>query len=484
MKRIPLIASALFLLGVGTARAQISNLYSWTGSNTAGPCGTLTISGNVMYGMTSGGGTHNDGNIFSINKDGSNYKDLYDFADTGSHPFNASGYEPYGNLTIVGNRFYGLTYAGGSNGYGQIFSVNMDGTGFKDLWDFADTGTTPHNSNGETPYGSFTLVGSKLYAYTYGGGAYGYGQIFSIDTLTKKFTDVYDYGTATNDPEEPYLGAFAVSASGTTLYGASYVGGLYGRGEVYSIHVDGTHLKDLHDFNTSDGEYPYSSVVLSGSKLFGMCYEGTGWGYGNIFTVDTTGNNFKSLLNFTYANGEYPQGDITVFGTKLYGMVYEGGIFNNGGVFSIDSNGNNYSDLADFNGITGANPLGSLSLVGGDTLYGMTEYGGNQNDGNIFRLVDSNINLGVNAVTMAGGTINVYPNPSNGQFTLRSSVGSGQCSVEVYNMLGEKVYSNYQITKLSNYQIDLSSQPNGVYLYKVISDSGNLAGQGKLVIQK
>jgi hypothetical protein len=56
--------------------------------------------------------------------------------------------------------------------------------------------------------------------------------------------------------------------------------------------------------------------------------------------------------------------------------------------------------------------------------------------------------------------------------------------VEVYNVLGEKVYSNYQITKSSNYQIDLSSQPNGVYLYRVIAEDGNLAGEGKLVIER
>ena len=73
---------------------------------------------------------------------------------------------------------------------------------------------------------------------------------------------------------------------------------------------------------------------------------------------------------------------------------------------------------------------------------------------------------------------------------MECSICSGQSSVvEVYNMLGEKVYSHYKITnpdnyRESNYQIDLSSQPNGVYLYRVITETGDLVGEGKLIIQK
>jgi hypothetical protein len=32
--------------------------------------------------------------------------------------------------------------------------------------------------------------------------------------------------------------------------------------------------------------------------------------------------------------------------------------------------------------------------------------------------------------------------------------------------------------------IDLSSQPNGVYFYRVLYEDGGLIGEGKLIIQK
>ncbi len=82
--------------------------------------------------------------------------------------------------------------------------------------------------------------------------------------------------------------------------------------------------------------------------------------------------------------------------------------------------------------------------------------------------------------------LSVYPNPSNGNFTIQSSVASGSASggsVEVYNVLGEKVYSQI-IVHSSSFIVDISNQPNGIYLYRVIANSGNVLGEGKMVIQK
>ena len=56
--------------------------------------------------------------------------DMVDFDGT-------NGQYPYGDLTLSGNILYGMTYSGGNDGYGNVFSVHTNGGNFMDLADFA-----------------------------------------------------------------------------------------------------------------------------------------------------------------------------------------------------------------------------------------------------------------------------------------------------------------------------------------------------------
>ncbi len=98
---------------------------------------------------------------------------------------------------------------------------------------------------------------------------------------------------------------------------------------------------------------------------------------------------------------------------------------------------------------------------------------------------------GTNALAGNNGGVNVFPNPNNGVFTIQSSEFSGQCSVEIYNVLGEKVYSDIVHSSRPNgssgrvsFIVDISSKPNGIYFYRVLKNDGNLLGEGKIVIEK
>ncbi len=77
----------------------------------------------------------------------------------------------------------------------------------------------------------------------------------------------------------------------------------------------------------------------------------------------------------------------------------------------------------------------------------------------------------------------VFPNPNNGNFSIQSSVASHQSTVEIYNVFGQQVHPQSNLQN-STFNINLSSQPNGIYLYRVLSENGELVGQGKLIIQK
>jgi len=78
-------------------------------------------------------------------------------------------------------------------------------------------------------------------------------------------------------------------------------------------------------------------------------------------------------------------------------------------------------------------------------------------------------------------SITLFPNPNNGSFTIQSSVASGQSSVEIYNSLGQMIYNSNIAHSTS--QIRLNNPSTGVYLYRIISENGNLLGTGKFVVE-
>jgi hypothetical protein len=62
-------------------------------------------------------------------------------------------------------------------------------------------------------------------------------------------------------------------------------------------------------------------------------------------------------------------------------------------------------------------------------------------------------------------TINIYPNPSQGKFNINCYFDFK--TLEVQTILGEKIF-HFNYNKFgTNYEIDLSGYPKGVYLVKV-----------------
>lgn len=84
----------------------------------------------------------------------------------------------------------------------------------------------------------------------------------------------------------------------------------------------------------------------------------------------------------------------------------------------------------------------------------------------------------VNNISSTKDEMRLYPNPNNGKFMVKSSIPS---SMEIYNMLGKKIYQTNLQTNTT--QINIGTQPNGMYLYRVITEEGNLISSGKFVIE-
>jgi uncharacterized repeat protein (TIGR03803 family) len=144
----------------------------------------------------------------------------------------------------------------------------------------------------------------------------------------------------------------------------------------------------LIDFypDTSGGD-PRGTVLFDGAYLYGMTQYGGVYFDGTIFKIKPDGSGFLKLIDFRSATlGSHPYGSLITDGIFLYGMTNSGGSNNSGTVFKIKPDGTGYVKLLDFTGGgNGGVPSGTL-YYDGIFLYGMTEGGGASNDGTVFKI--------------------------------------------------------------------------------------------------
>jgi len=72
--------------------------------------------------------------------------------------------------------------------------------------------------------------------------------------------------------------------------------------------------------------------------------------------------------------------------------------------------------------------------------------------------------------------INIYPNPSNGQFNLNIDSDIHDAAITIYNLLGEEVYKSTNISKGNN-AINLIFPTSGTYVYQITSNQINTTGK-------
>lgn len=286
---------------------------------------------------------------------------------------------PSNALFSDGTFLYGTSYYDGTNGLGTIFRILPDGSGYVKLFDFAGI------TSGSYPVGSLISDGTFIYGMTEYGGTFGNGTVFKIMPDGTGFVKLLDFEGFTNG-RDPYG---SLICDGTFLYGMTFLGGTNNFGTIFKLKTDGTSYLKLLDFaGTSNGKYPQGSLISDGVFLYGMTWRGGTNDLGTIFKITTNGTGYLKLLDFAGAsNGSYPRGSLFSDGTFLYGMTYRGGTNDLGTIFKLMTSGSGYNKLLDLNGaINGSSPRGNL-ISDGTFLYGMTEDGGVNNLGTVFKLI-------------------------------------------------------------------------------------------------
>jgi ELWxxDGT repeat protein/uncharacterized repeat protein (TIGR03803 family) len=420
------------VFSIGTNGASFTVLRSFVGGSGDGsrPYGSLTFQDGTLFGMTNQGGGASKGTIFKVNLDGSAFAVLHSFAGT-----SADGSYPWGSLVSIDGTFYGMTWQGGASNFGTVFKIQPTGAAYTVIHSFAGG-----SSEGSRPYGALTPYGGFLYGITETGGPSVQGTIFRISPDGGDFEVLHYFTGSGTDGGYPH--GSLTEASGS-LYGMARYGGGNGVGVLFKINPDGSGYGPVHLFSQSstNGAYPYGSLILDGGYLFGMTQEGGGAGEGTIFEIRLDGSDFALLHSFTGASGDgassfgtltttdnalfgmtnkggtddlgtifkinpdgsgfevvhsflgypgdgsVPQGSLTLDSGSLYGMTREGGAYGRGAVLRLDTDGSGYTVLHSFTGypIGSAYPYGSLTLADG-ILYGMSALGGTQNAGSLFQL--------------------------------------------------------------------------------------------------
>jgi Peptidase C10 family/Spi protease inhibitor/Secretion system C-terminal sorting domain len=77
--------------------------------------------------------------------------------------------------------------------------------------------------------------------------------------------------------------------------------------------------------------------------------------------------------------------------------------------------------------------------------------------------------------------ITVYPNPSQGIFNFNITGNNSSYIIKIYNVLGQEIYSS--LINSGKTEIGLANQSKGIYLYKVLTQSGETISTGKLVVE-
>jgi uncharacterized repeat protein (TIGR03803 family) len=347
-----------------------SKLYDFKDSDGSIPLGPLTVKDNYLYGMTSKAGSYSGGTLFKFNMTGMKFTKIHDFTvQEGNSPIEN------GQPLLMGSTIYGITSMGGANSRGAFFKCDLSDSTFTTILQCSSS------LKGSKPIGNLVSDGIRLYGLASSGGQYGFGLLYKMNG------DGSGYSVIMNFSEEvgTLYDQSQLQISGSILFWASASGGKNKLGAIYSIQTNGTGFRTIFDFQLDSGGCPTGKLLASDSIFYGVGSCGNMDNRGIVYKIDKNGSNFKILRRFG-ANNLLPTGSLIQDSSWLYGIIYgENEIANLGGIYRIKTDGSNYTLLHDFKTESGAIPCEPLMFVGTD-IYGVTFIGGQQGQGVIFKM--------------------------------------------------------------------------------------------------
>jgi uncharacterized repeat protein (TIGR03803 family) len=391
---------------------------------------------------------------------GQGYELLYSFDFT-------NGAYPSSFILGRDGNFYGTTSDGGEHWYGTVFRLSPGGE-LVTLCSF-------DASDGVSPGALVEGTDGNFYGSAPHGGAHDGGTIFRCTPegrLTRLLSFPNVGGEGVYDP--------LVEGTDGAFYGTTWAGGSNFLGGIVRITTNGV-MTTIASFDRTNGSRPLGCLTPDGDgNYYGTANQGASNGYGSVFRVTPAGE-ITTVHSFTAADGSPAPGltrrrDGTFLGASsgpyplvggfLYSvtplgesvnLVQFGGLKTPVSRFAEDAAGNLYgtttapdgygmgtlfkltpdgelSTLVTFSGANGAYPYTGLVSTQDGSLYGVTQQGGVNGYGVVFRL---SLPPFLNVQRSGGTVILSWPTNSTG-FTLQTAtnVARGTPWAEVTNVPG------------------------------------------------
>lgn len=349
----------------------------------------LKASNGKMYGLTTEGGTSNDGVLFEIDVAG-NYavKFSFSFANGAYYDTLNLGYS-YSLVQAPDGNIYGTTITGGVNDGGVLYKFDGNGNNYVKLLDF---NTSLAGGTGFNPMGSMELApNGKLYGTTYRGGeASNAGTIFSYDYVAGTFAVVHYFQAITLDYKHPNGN---LTYHNGKLWGTCPAGGTNNEGLLFSCDTLTGNIVDTYSFESNSGSNPtgllaFGDAQLGLDTLFGLTHSGGDFGDGvSYYYVPATGAfAYFSFNDIGQTTGNKANSGLiqSALDHHFYGVMEKGGTLDVGTFIKCSTIG--LEKVFDFNGPSGdgGKPQASLLYASNGKLYGTTEFGGAFDKGILF----------------------------------------------------------------------------------------------------
>jgi len=397
--RLIIAVTAVILLAALTtspAQAQtLTVLHTFTGgSDGYEPYAGVTLDPQGrIYGTTIQGGTHFDGVVFRLAREGQGWalSPIYSFGSQ-----NHDGINPVSRVVFgPGGLLYGTTSAGGSGGGGTVFSLQPPASACRAvLCPWVETilyNFTGSADGGDPLYGDLAFdQAGNIYGTTAGGGSSGGGVVFKLarsgsgwtESVIWNFTNGIDGGAPT---------AGVIFDNAGNLYGTTSEYGSHYSGTVYELSPSqsGWSETTLYSFTGDYGSGSGGLIRDAQGNLFGI----TGGLDGGIsIAYELTPQNgswsFTVLQNF----GEEYVGAFAAPTFDSHGILYGSlptvGSDFTGEIFQLTPSGDRwiYRSFYTFNGSNAGVPLGAVTFDASGNMYGTGIAGGSDYDGSVWEI--------------------------------------------------------------------------------------------------